>query len=131
MAGHALRFAREVGAEVVFFFATAKLGEDFYGGEATLIDQASPEEVAAQVKQEAARVLSELEALASAQGVTYVSRTMGHDHPFEAIIQTAESEGCDLIFMASHGRRGIKALILGSETQRVLSHSKIPVLVYR
>ena len=39
--------------------------------------------------------------------------------------------GCDLIFMASHGRSGIKALLLGSETQKVLTHSKIPVLVYR
>ena len=53
------------------------------------------------------------------------------DVPHEAIIRAAEENGCDLIFMASHGRRGISALLLGSETQKVLTHSTIPVLVYR
>ncbi len=56
---------------------------------------------------------------------------MEHEHPFEAIIKTAGSSGCDLILMASHGRRGAAALLLGSETLKVLTHSKIPVLVYR
>ena len=51
--------------------------------------------------------------------------------PYEAIIEAAEKCGCDLIFMGSHGRRGISGLLLGSETQKVLTHSKIPVLVYR
>jgi nucleotide-binding universal stress UspA family protein len=49
----------------------------------------------------------------------------------EAILQTAAAEGCDLIFMASHGRRGLSALVLGSETHKVLTHSTIPVLVFR
>jgi nucleotide-binding universal stress UspA family protein len=53
------------------------------------------------------------------------------DIPYEAIIAAAEEAGADLIFMASHGRRGISGLLLGSETQKVLTHSKIPVLVYR
>jgi nucleotide-binding universal stress UspA family protein len=48
-----------------------------------------------------------------------------------AIIRTAQRKGCDLIAMASHGRRGVQGLLLGSETQKVLTHSKIPVLVYR
>ncbi|HET9044530.1 MAG TPA: universal stress protein, partial [Burkholderiales bacterium] len=51
--------------------------------------------------------------------------------PFEEIIQVATESGCDLIFMASHGRRGVKALLLGSETNKVLTHSRIPVLVTR
>ena len=54
-----------------------------------------------------------------------------HEHPYQAIIDTAESKGCDLIVMASHGRRGISALVLGSETVKVLTHCKIPVLVHR
>ena len=54
-----------------------------------------------------------------------------HDHPYQAIIDTAAQAGCDLIAMASHGRRGVAALVLGSETTKVLTHSKIPVLVYR
>lgn len=53
------------------------------------------------------------------------------DHPYEAIIETANREGCDLIFMASHGRKGLSAVVLGSETTKVLTHSKIPVLVCR
>jgi nucleotide-binding universal stress UspA family protein len=51
--------------------------------------------------------------------------------PYEGIIDTAISKGCDLIFMASHGRKGVSALVLGSETQKVLTHSKVPVLVCR
>ena len=52
-------------------------------------------------------------------------------HPWEAIIEHAQRMGCDLVVMASHGRRGVTALILGSETQKVLTHSKIPVLIVR
>ena len=54
-----------------------------------------------------------------------------HDQPYRAIIDAAHALGCDLIVMASHGRRGISALLLGSETAKVLTHSTIPVLVYR
>jgi nucleotide-binding universal stress UspA family protein len=54
-----------------------------------------------------------------------------HEDPYQAIIDTADSKGCDLIVMASHGRRGISAIILGSVTVKVLTHCKIPVLVYR
>jgi nucleotide-binding universal stress UspA family protein len=54
-----------------------------------------------------------------------------HRHPYEAIIATARQEGCDLIVMASHGRSGAGALLLGSETTKVLTHSEIPVLVCR
>jgi len=52
-------------------------------------------------------------------------------HPYEAIIRAAEENGCDLILMASHGRRGVQGLLIGSETHKVLTHTKIPVLVYR
>jgi nucleotide-binding universal stress UspA family protein len=54
-----------------------------------------------------------------------------HDNPWQAIVETATAKGCDLIMMAAHGRRGLSALVLGSETNKVLTHSKIPVLVYR
>lgn len=52
-------------------------------------------------------------------------------HPWEAILEQATAGGCDLVVMASHGRRGVAALLLGSETQKVLTHSAIPVLVVR
>lgn len=54
-----------------------------------------------------------------------------HDHPYRAIIDTAQDRGCDAILMASHGQRGVSAVVLGSETLKVLTHSIIPVIVYR
>jgi nucleotide-binding universal stress UspA family protein len=54
-----------------------------------------------------------------------------NETPYDAIIETAKNKDCDLIVMASHGRSGLTALLLGSETQKVLTHSKIPVLVHR
>jgi nucleotide-binding universal stress UspA family protein len=54
-----------------------------------------------------------------------------HEQPYQAIIETAAEKNCDLIVMASHGRRGIAAVVLGSETVKVLTHSTIPVLVFR
>ena len=69
--------------------------------------------------------------LAEAAGVECEGVHVKHDFPYRAIIDTAASKGCDLIVMASHGRHGISALVLGSETVKVLTHSKIPVLVHR
>ena len=68
---------------------------------------------------------------AKAAGMTVEGRTVEALHPWEAILDEAKARGCDLIVMASHGRRGLSALLLGSETQRVLTHSPIPVLVIR
>jgi nucleotide-binding universal stress UspA family protein len=68
---------------------------------------------------------------ASAAGVTCEGHTVEALHPWEAIIDHARTKGCDLIVMASHGRRGVAALLLGSETQKVLTHSTLPVLVVR
>lgn len=63
--------------------------------------------------------------------VEAVTRSKKSFSPSEAIMDVAEELGCDLIFMASHGRKGLAAVLLGSETQKVLTHSKIPVMVYR
>ena len=68
---------------------------------------------------------------AAAAGVPCKAITVEAMHPWEAILEQAQSQGCDLIVMASHGRRGMSALLLGSETQKVLTHSKLPVLVVR
>jgi nucleotide-binding universal stress UspA family protein len=64
-------------------------------------------------------------------GVTCDSVTSIDSAPYIGIIEAAESHGCDVILMASHGRRGLGSLLIGSETQRVLTHTKIPVIVYR
>ena len=75
--------------------------------------------------------LAEVERKAKAHGVPCTVLQIEHEHPYRAIIDTAEKSGCDLIAMASHGRRGVSALVVGSETTKVLTHSSIPVLVYR
>lgn len=77
------------------------------------------------------KYLNAAKAAASAAGVTCETMHLEHDRPYLAIIETAARKSCDLIVMASHGRHGISAVVLGSETVKVLTHSTIPVLVVR
>ena len=64
-------------------------------------------------------------------GVPCDTMQVGNAHPYQAIIAAASDRGCDLIVMASHGRSGLSAVVLGSVTNKVLTHTKTPVLVYR
>ena len=84
----------------------------------------------AQERIAAARVKAVLDAAAAA-GVTCHAHTVEALHAWEAILDHAKAQQCDLIVMASHGRRGMAALLLGSETSRVLTHSELPVLVVK
>lgn len=84
----------------------------------------------AQERIAAKRVAAVVEA-AKAEGLDCQAHTVEALHPWEAIIDHAKQQGCDLLVMASHGRRGVSALLLGSETQKVLTHSAIPVLIVR
>jgi nucleotide-binding universal stress UspA family protein len=126
----AISFAKEAGAKVTFFFAKPDYPVAFYG-EGALIDPTTPEKFAEMADEQAKEILGRCEKLASESDVGSGSVALTTDIPYEGIIGAAESSQCDLIFMASHGRRGISGLLLGSETQKVLTHSKIPVLVYR
>jgi nucleotide-binding universal stress UspA family protein len=84
----------------------------------------------AQERIAAARVKQVADAAAAA-GVKCASHTVEALHAWEAILDHAKTQGCDLVVMASHGRRGMSALLLGSETSRVLTHSPLPVLVVK
>ena len=84
----------------------------------------------AQERIAASRVQAVLTAAAEA-GVTAEGATVEALHPWEAILDMAKQKGCDVIVMASHGRRGMAALLIGSETSRVLTHSPLPVLVVK
>ncbi|WP_126446087.1 universal stress protein [Sulfuricystis multivorans] len=126
----AITFAKETGARITFFYAKPEYPVAFYG-EGALIDPTTPEKFAQMAEQQAKEILDACTKLAAAEGVECATRSKTSDIPYEAIIEAADAAGCDLIFMASHGRRGLGALLLGSETQKVLTHSKIPVLVYR
>jgi nucleotide-binding universal stress UspA family protein len=79
----------------------------------------------------AATVLEGVAAKAKDAGVTCETVHVADRHPADGIVETAKAKGCDLIVMASHGRRGVKRLLLGSVAAEVLAHSTIPVLVYR
>ena len=90
-----------------------------------------PEQHASAIARTASRYLSVIEKAATRVGVPCTCISVQGDFPADAILQTAAKHQCDLIVMASHGRRGITALLLGSETQKVLAHARIPVLVHR
>ena len=123
-------FAKEIGAKVTVFFAKPEYPIAYFG-EGALIDPTTPERFSEIADEQAHEYLAEVQSQCAAAGVECATATAASDVPYEAIIEAAEKSGCDLIFMASHGRRGISGLLLGSETQKVLTHSKIPVLVYR
>jgi nucleotide-binding universal stress UspA family protein len=125
-----LAFARDAKARVTWLTAVP---EYQLPTEADVVSKrfVSPQEHEQQSEQKANAILGELKARAQAMGVECDADYAQSDRPYEAIIKAAQKHGCDLIFMASHGRRGIPALIHGSETRDVLTHSDIPTLVYR
>ena len=126
----AVSFAREAGARITFFHAEPE-APTAYLGLGAISNPHLNQELHERLDGAAQEILSAVRQVAQAAGVESEQLALVGDRPYELIIQAAESGGCDLIFMASHGRRGVTALLLGSETQQVLTHSKIPVLVYR
>jgi nucleotide-binding universal stress UspA family protein len=120
--------ARSVGAEVVGLHVTPPF--HVVTSNSRMLED-TPDQYATECSQRARHVLDDVEGAAREAGVAWRLEHASADDPFEAIIDTARRLGCDLIVMASHGRHGIKGLLLGSETQKVLVHSAIPVLVAR
>ena len=127
----AVSFAKEAGAEITAFFANPDFSTTGYYGEGAVILTQAVEEDDARSEAYAQKILGDVEELCREAGVTCHTLTLKSALIYEGIIDAADQSGCDLIFMASHGRSGIKALLLGSETHKVLTHSRIPVLVYR
>ena len=129
-ATHAITFARETGARITFFAALPQHPVSFHEGYG-LTDAGTRERLIATAEQQGRAIVDPLVAEAAAAGGTAEAAATPCATVHDGIIAAAAHHGCDLIFMASHGRRGIGALLLGSETQKVLTHSKIPVLVHR
>lgn len=123
-----VRFAKGLGARVTGLCVMPPQHPFFYETE---IPVTALQEAAQRYRELADGFLAVVSKAAKEAGVVCEVVYEVNDLPYEAIIQTAEKKGCDLIMMASHGRRGVKALLIGSETQKVLTHSKVPVLVYR
>ena len=124
----ALALAKSTGAKVTGFHVIPKFHVFTFRTEML---EDTEEEYARDSRAHAQKYLAVIEKAAKQAGVPCQTVYATSDQPYEAIIRTAQRKGCDLIAMASHGRRGVQGLLLGSETQKVLTHSKIPVLVYR
>jgi nucleotide-binding universal stress UspA family protein len=126
----AISFAREAGARITFLCAEHPFPV-MYCSEGAIFDTQAPARFHDMEDSAALAILDAAEQLALNAGVACTKLALLSEDPYEAIIEGATQNNCDLIFMASHGRRGIKSLLLGSETRKVLTHSKIPVLVHR
>ena len=126
---HGLSLAKSVGAKVTALIVEAPF--NVYDVPESRVPQMSEAfaQHAEHIKQHATKVLNHVAEAAKAAGVPCEAVQIEHDHPYEAIIATAEDKGCDIIVMASHGRSGISAVLLGSVTNKVLTHTNIPVLV--
>lgn len=128
VAGVAL--AKALGAKVTAFYAAPSATPIVYK-HFLPVGYMTPQKHAQAIKRAATHYLAVAEKAAKAAGVPCEAVSQTSDFPAEAILAAAAKRKCDLIYMASHGYRGVKAVLLGSETQKVLAHAKIPVLVHR
>lgn len=122
-----VKFAKDIGAEVTGFIATPNF--HLISMDPTMVTDTSSEfrrESAAQ----AAQALEAVKRSSEAAGVPCTIDSVVDDAPAEAIVEAASRNQCDLIVMASHGRAGVSAMLMGSQTAKVISQSPIPVLVY-
>ncbi|TSA17634.1 MAG: universal stress protein [Betaproteobacteria bacterium] len=126
----AIRFAKVHGARITAFYAAPEYHPNIAGDymPANFVTLSVYE---TQIKKAAEKYLAQVKKLATVGGVECVGHYASGDSPYQAIIKAANDAKCDLIFMASHGRSGIAGLLIGSETNKVLTHCKLPVLVYR
>lgn len=120
-------FARTLGARITGLYVTLPFQVFTLDG---VVVGDTEEEYERETQARAQQCLAGITTAAEKAGVPCEVVTAAGDHPYQQIIKTAEAKGCDLIFMASHGRRGMAALLLGSETMKVLTHTKVPVLVF-
>ena len=127
-AQQAVRFAKSIDAKITAFHAMPELR--LLANHPGLTPETRNSFVE-QARAHADELLAFVKQAAQAEGVACQTVMVSSDHPHEAILRAALDRDCDLIFMASHGRRGIEGLLVGSETQKVMTHSKIPVLVWR
>ena len=128
---HGIALGKALNAKVTVITVTERLPVDYGSGHASgwMPSQEEVESFDAAGKERAGKVLDEARAMAEEIGITVELLYVPNAHPATAIIETAKSRGCDLIVMASHGRRGLRKLLLGSQTSEVLVDGSVPVLV--
>jgi nucleotide-binding universal stress UspA family protein len=125
---HGIALAKRIGAKATVLTVLP----DFHTFTTdTQMIEDTPAQYKTRMQQRAEKILDAVIHAAEAAGVACEGVHVEHEHPYQAIIDTAASRGCDLIVMASHGRHGLAAIVIGSETVKVLTHCQIPVLVHR
>ena len=122
--------AKEMGATVTGYYAIEPAPTHIYG-EGYLADRRIVEELERRAREVAQRAVDQVSAAAREAGVRAETVVESAVQPYKGIVEAAQKSNCDAIFMASHGHRGLTGLLLGSVTQKVLTHSKTPVLVFR
>lgn len=127
---HALALAKLCGASVIALKVVPRYPRSYMEGGAT-VDTSEIERIEAQWREQTQTVLNQIKTEGKNVGVSVKTSIAKSDLVAESIIAAAHKQKADLIVMASHGRKGIKRLLLGSETQHVLTHSTVPVLVLR
>jgi nucleotide-binding universal stress UspA family protein len=127
----AARLARETGASLTGVYVIQPYIAPVYTEGMIYAPGVSPKRYKEITEREARKALAPVEIEAQTAGIGYKAATPIADNPWQGIVRAAKAKKCDLIVMSSHGRRGLAGLILGSETTKVLTHSKIPVLVCR
>jgi nucleotide-binding universal stress UspA family protein len=125
-----IALAKEMGARVTGYCAHQPVPAQFYG-EGNITDMRRVAQLEKEARQHAERCLAEIGEAAGAAGVEFEPLVSESAEPYRAIVEAAEKLACDAIFIASHGYRRLPRLLLGSVTEQVLSHSTIPVLVFR
>jgi nucleotide-binding universal stress UspA family protein len=127
---HAIALAQALGAELTAFYASPDYPLPAYA-DGVVYEPIAKDEYQELAAKEAGKILAGVKLKAEAGGVECDLLHSIGSAPWEMILAAAKKSKCDAIVMASHGRRGITALLLGSETQKVLTHSKLPVIVVR
>ena len=126
-----IALAKALNAKATVITVTEPLEVDYGGGHAGgwIPSQEEFDRFEVACKESAGKVLDEARAMAEQIGISAEFLHVPNAYPATAIIETAKSRGCDLIVMASHGRRGLRKLLLGSQTSKVLADGSVPVLV--
>ena len=127
---HAIALAKKLEAKITVFYAAMDYPTPIMA-DGMMYEPMPRREYTRMAAEEAAKILGKVETKAAAAGVPCTGVHTISSVPWEAILAAAKKYKCDTIVMASHGRRGVSALLLGSEAQKVLTHSKLPVLIVR
>jgi len=126
-----VRLAADLGARVVGVYVIPPYAPPVYGEAVMYVPGTSPQDYKKMSERQAKKALAAVEIEAQAASVPCETQYVTSAQPWEGILKVARGKKCDAVAMASHGRGGLGGLLLGSETNRVLAHSKIPVLVCR